>query len=125
MSDLGQFTWMREMLDAVDKMDADGFSRYFAPGCKMRYGNGPEVVGPTGVRDFSAGFFAGIDGICHQLLGVWRTEGGVVCQGECSYKRKDGTQVTLPFMTFSRRGDAGISEYLVYMDPAPIFAPSA
>ncbi len=121
MANLG---WMKEMLDTVDRMDAEGFSRFFAAGGTMRYGNGPSVSGPAGVREFSANFFAAINGISHRVLGLWETDGGVFCQGECTYQRKDGRAVTLPFLTLSKQGNAGLSEYLVYMDAAPIFAPA-
>jgi ketosteroid isomerase-like protein len=115
--------WMHRMLATVDAKDAAGFAGWFTPDAVMRYGSGEPMVGPGAIRGFCDRFFCAVDGIAHRVLAQWDEGAKTICQGECSYLRKDGRRLTLPFMTLStRRGDK-LAEYLVYMDAAPLFAP--
>ena len=114
---------IHQMLATVDAMDARAFARWFTPSATLRYGSGEPIVGREGIESFAAQFFGAILALRHRVLHEWDHGERLICQGECTYTRKDQRQVTLPFMTLSTWEGAQMSEYLVYLDGAPLFAP--
>ncbi len=111
-----------ELFGAVDARDAAAFAAFLAADGEFRFGNAPPVVGRDAVRDAVAGFFAAIGGCRHRLLRTWQSEGAVACEGEVTYTRRDGSQLTLPFANvFVLRGNE-IASYRIYIDNAPLFA---
>jgi len=118
-------SFVAPLFEAIDAMDADAFVSFLSRDAVFRFGNGPEVRGREAIREAVAGFFGTIAGLRHRLLGTWTHPGTVICRGEVTYTRKDGSDVTLPFAdVFELRGDE-IREYQIYMDVAPLFAPPA
>jgi ketosteroid isomerase-like protein len=117
----GSPAW-QQLFAAIDGRDAQAFAGFLAADGEFRFGNAPPVVGRDAVRDAVAGFFGAIGGCRHRLLRAWQTEGSVACEGEVTYTRHDGSQVTLPFANvFVLRGGE-IASYRIYIDNAPLFA---
>jgi ketosteroid isomerase-like protein len=117
----GSPAW-QQLFAAIDGRDARAFAGFLAADGEFRFGNAPPVVGRDAVREAVAGFFGAIGGCRHRLLRAWQAEGSVACEGEVTYTRHDGSQVTLPFANvFVLRG-AEIASYRIYIDNAPLFA---
>jgi ketosteroid isomerase-like protein len=117
----GSPAW-QQLFAAIDGGDAQAFAGFLAADGEFRFGNAPPVVGRDAVRDAVAGFFGAIGGCRHRLLRAWQAEGSVACEGEVTYTRHDGSQVTLPFANvFVLRGGE-IASYRIYIDNAPLFA---
>jgi ketosteroid isomerase-like protein len=110
---------------AIDAMDADRFVSFLAEDAVFRFGNGPEEKGREAIRETVAGFFGLISGLRHRLLGTWAHPDAVICRGEVTYRRKDGSEVTLPFADVLGIRGGEIGEYLIYMDVTPLFVPPA
>jgi ketosteroid isomerase-like protein len=48
----------------------------------------------------------------------------VVVEGNVTYTRQDGSQLTLPFADVLETRDGKVSNYRIYIDIAPLFAPA-
>ena len=108
--------WIRQLFEKIDAMDADGLASFLADDARFRFGNAPEVRGKKNIRDAVAGFFASIEGLRHGILNTWVHPDTVICQGEVTYTRTDGSQITIPFLNlFGMEGDR-IGRYLIYAD---------
>jgi ketosteroid isomerase-like protein len=118
---MGQERTVLEVLTAVDAKDADAFAAHLTAEAVFRYGSQESVQGRTAIRDFVAGFFATVAALKHRVIETWRNDDSLVCRGEVVYTKPDGAQVTVPFVNVFALEGALIREYLVYIDPAPLF----
>ncbi len=109
---------------AIDAMDADRFASYLARDAVFRFANQPEVRGSDAIRAAVAGFFGMIAGLEHRITDTWAQPGTVICRGEVTYTRKDGTKLTVPFADVLEMRGERIGDYRIYMDVSPLFAPS-
>ena len=67
-------------------------------------------------------FFDSIKGCSHTLTSSFGRDSTLFCEGEITYTRHDGSQVTLPFAdVFEYKGDL-ISHYKIYADISPLYA---
>jgi ketosteroid isomerase-like protein len=115
--------WLESMFAAIDAKDADAFVRYLSEDARFRYGSHPAVEGVAAVRAAVAGFFSTIAGCSHRITGRWVLPEVAVFEGEVTYRRLDGRDLTLPFVdVLHLRGDR-VRDYRIYIDPAPLFAP--
>jgi hypothetical protein len=88
--------WIEDLFASIDEMDAEKFGEY--------------------VRQF----FGMFKRLRHQLIGSWSHPDAIFIQGEVTYVKPDGSELTLPFLNcFKMRGDK-IHEYLIYIDPTPL-----
>jgi ketosteroid isomerase-like protein len=111
------------LFQAIDAMDANAFVSFLSQDAAFRFGNGPEVRGREAIREAVAGFFGTIAGLEHRLLGTWAHPDTVICRGEVTYTRKDGSDVTLPFADIFGVREGEIRHYQIYMDLSPLFSP--
>jgi hypothetical protein len=110
-----------ELFRAIDAKDPARFASFLSPDCRFRFGNLPEVVGAERVRDFVAGFFDSIESLSHEIRERWSVPGGLVCHGQVTYTRKDGSQLSVPFANVFRIDAAGIREYLIFADTSQLY----
>jgi ketosteroid isomerase-like protein len=115
--------FVEQMFARVDVRDAEGFAACFTEHGSFRFANTPMLTGRAAIRDFIAGFFAGIGGISHQFEGCWSVDDRAFCNGLVTYVRKDGSELTVPWSTVSRFEDGKLAEYLAYVDASKLFAP--
>jgi ketosteroid isomerase-like protein len=111
---------LEEVFATIDRMDADGFAAYMADDGVFRFGSQEPVRGRQAVRDHVSGFFGAIKALRHRLGDRWEGDASLVCEGEVTYTLLDGRNVTLPFVDIFRFEGDKISDYLVYVDPAPM-----
>ena len=112
---------LNELFSAIDEQDARKFAAFLAPDCTFRFGNLPPVSGAADVEKFVAGFFDSIDSLSHDVRASWDVPGGMICHGDVSYVRKDGSSLTVPFAYIFKLGPGGISEYLIYCDTSELY----
>lgn len=113
--------WIDDLFQRVDAMDPDGFASFLTEEARFRFGNGPEVVGRERIRDTVARFYSDLQALKHHVTDTWSHPDREICQGEVTYTRKDGGQVTLPFVNLFRMEKGRIKEYLVYADISPLY----
>jgi ketosteroid isomerase-like protein len=109
------------MFRASDAMDVDGWVNYHAEDVHFRFGNAEPIKGREAVRAAIKQFFGMIKGIRHTILQDWEIGDTVIQQLEVTYTRQDGNEVTVPAANILRFRDGHISEYLIYVDQAPLW----
>ncbi len=116
--------WVHQLFKTIDAKDANGFISYLTEKAQLRFGNGPVVTGREKIRGMIAGFFSSIRALRHVISETWIHSDVVILQGEVTYTRKDGSQITLPFMNLYRMKGNLIDQYLVYVDLSPLYPPN-
>ena len=107
---------------SIDAMNTEGFLGFIAPDAEFRFGSTPPVKGHDGIRAAVEGFFSSFAALSHNLQRVVADDNGVVCEGEVTYTRHDGSDITLPFCNVFEVDDGLISLYRIYIDVAPLYA---
>ena len=107
---------------AIDRQDAAAFVGYLADDAVFRFGSAPAVRGRDAIRATVDGFFGTIAGCSHAVNK--RISGGstLVCEGEVTYTRHNGTEITLPFTDIFEYDGDQIAQYKIYMDVNPLYA---
>lgn len=116
-----QGNWIKEMFDAIDNRDAEGFVSYFAEDGMFKFGNADRVEGKQAVLEAVKGFFSAINGIQHEILDLWTLPDAAVCRGIVTYTRLDSTTLSVPFATIMKLDGQKIREYLIYADISQLF----
>jgi ketosteroid isomerase-like protein len=107
---------------SIDSMDMEGFLGFIAADAEFRFGSAPPVQGRAGIRSAVEGFFSSIAAVRHDLKRIVAQDDTVVCEGEVTYTRHDGSSITLPFCNVFETDAGLISVYRIYVDIAPLYA---
>ena len=111
-----------DLFAAIDAKDGAAFVAYLTEDAIFRFGSAPPVQGRNSIQAAVEGFFATIAGCEHTISNSLRQDDTMVCEGEVTYQRHDGREVTVPFTDiFEYNGDL-ISHYKIYMDISPLYA---
>lgn len=107
---------------AIDAQDTEAFVAYLTDDAVFRFGSAPAVRGRDAIRAAVDGFFDTIAGSSHVLHNSLEDGTTRVCEGEVTYTRVDGKNLTLPFAdVFEYRGNL-IAHYKIYIDIAPLYS---
>jgi limonene-1,2-epoxide hydrolase len=113
---------LQELFGAIDGQDADRFVSFLTPEASFRFGSAPAVTGRSTIAEAVRGFFATIAGCRHRLANTWAGDETLVCEGEVTYRRHDGSEITLPFVNvFGMEGEL-IADYKIYVDIGPLYS---
>lgn len=112
-----------DLFRAADAFDVDSYVTYLAPDVRFRFGNADPVVGRDVVRATVREFFTTIKGIKHTVLREWQEDDVLVQQLEVTYTRLDDKTVTLPAVNLLTVAEGLITDYLIYVDLAPVYTP--
>ncbi|MBT8066355.1 MAG: nuclear transport factor 2 family protein [Gammaproteobacteria bacterium] len=107
---------------AIDANDAAAFVKYLTDDAVFRFGSAPAVQGRAAIQEAVGGFFETIAGCSHNVTNKLERGATLVCEGEVTYRRHNGTEIALPFTdVFEYDGDL-IGQYKIYMDISPLYA---
>jgi ketosteroid isomerase-like protein len=120
---VSQASMLQDLFRSIDAKDSARFVRFLTPDATFRFGNAPAIAGHAAIEQAVAGFFASLKALNHRLLATWEESDSLALHGEVTYTRHDSSQITLPFANVFRLRDGLISEYLIYADVAPLYAP--
>ena len=112
--------WIRDLFRCVDAKDIDGWLEFLTPDAHFRFGNAATVEGKSAVRDAVIAFFASISELRHDLAETWIHFDAVICHGEVTYTRLDGSALSIPFVNVLRMEGDLIRDYLVYADASEL-----
>jgi ketosteroid isomerase-like protein len=116
--------WIAALFAAIDRKDAEAFAEFVTEDARFVFGNLPAVEGRGAIRAFVAGFFDSIRAVSHHVPDAWQAGNKVVCRGEVSYTRHDGSRLTVPFANvFLMAGDK-VCDYRIYMDASALYSPA-
>jgi ketosteroid isomerase-like protein len=117
--------WIRELFADIDRMDARAFAAHLTDDALFRFGSQPPARGRAAAQAAVEAFFGMIAGLRHELHAEWRAPDSVVVEGQVTYRRRDRSEIVLPFAdVLDLEGDK-VARYKIYMDAAPLFAPLA
>lgn len=114
--------WTADLFAAIDAKNSQRFLSFLEPDAQFRFGSAPPALGIDAVGGAVDGFFASIKSLSHKLDHVWAQPDHVICTGTVTYTRHDGRVVGIPFCDVLVMRGQRIKDYLVYIDPAPLFA---
>jgi ketosteroid isomerase-like protein len=114
-----------ELFRAIDARDSVKFASFLAPDARFRFGSAAPVIGREAIAQAVEMFFAAIRSLEHRLLQQWPAADSLVCEGEVTYTRHDGSRITLPFANVFRLRAGLIEDYRVYVDMAPLYTTPA
>ena len=107
---------------AIDSLDSAAFVSYLTDGAVFRFGSAPPVRGRAAIQAAVDGFFGTIAGCSHTIARTVCDDSTVICEGEVTYRRRDGSEITLPFADVLEYADDLIDQYKIYIDIAPLYA---
>jgi len=111
-----------KLFASIDAMDTESFLSFIAEDATFRFGSTPPVHGHVAIRAAVEGFFASFAALEHDLQRLVANDDAVVCEGEVTYTRHDGSTITLPFANVFEVDGGLISLYRVYIDIGPLYA---
>lgn len=112
--------WLDNLFAAIDNKDAGGFAAFLTDDASFRYGSAPAVVGKAEVQRTVSDFFSYIQALSHRIVQVWREPGAVICEGEVTYVRQDGSRLAVPFINVLRTRGSLVSDYRIYVDASAL-----
>lgn len=114
--------WIADLFAAIDRQDDAAFGGFLAEDARFVFGNLPAVEGRAAIRDFVAGFFSGIRALSHSVPDAWQAGEVLICRGEVTYTRHDGSTLTVPFANVFRMEGDRVRDYRIYMDASALYA---
>ena len=115
--------WIGDLFRYIDAKDSDKWLEFLTPDASFRFGNGAVVEGKDAIRESVCAFFASISALRHELADVWNHPDAVICRGEVTYTRLDGSTLTIPFVNVLKLDGSLIRNYLVYADVSELYSP--
>jgi len=112
--------FVEDLYQSIDAMDAQAFTGFLTDGASFRFANAEPVVGKDNVREAVGGFFSMIAGLSHRLDNVWAEGDDLISNGNVTYQRHDGTELSVPFATIFKLEDGKIADYLIYVDASTL-----
>ncbi|MBT8101910.1 MAG: nuclear transport factor 2 family protein [Gammaproteobacteria bacterium] len=107
---------------AIDAQDATAFVGFLTEDAVFRFGSAPAVRGREAIFAAVDGFFGSIAGCAHAIHKSIRDGATLVCEGEVTYRRHNGSEITLPFTDVLEYDGHLIADYKIYMDVNPLYA---
>ena len=107
---------------AIDAQDSAAFVAYLSDDAVFRFGSAPAVQGRSAVQAAVETFFGSIAGLSHDIHKSLRDGRTLVCEGDVTYTRHDGSAIAIPFADVFEYEGAMIAEYKIYIDIAPLYA---
>lgn len=123
--------WARDLYaESVDRKDAAGFAAAFTEEASLRFGNAPPVVGRAAIETAIAQFFTTFASLRHEAQGARLADDTLILEAVVTYTRHDARQVSIPAVTIFHligavHGQPVADQCRIYVDLAPLYAPSA
>ena len=119
---MNEANWTDALFISIDAKDTPRFLTFLTDDAEFIFGNAPPAAGKPAIGAAVAGFFGTIRASRHDVAHTWIQPGHVICQGNVTYTRHDGSNITLPFVNILGMRDGLIDDYRIYIDATPLFA---
>lgn len=106
---------------AIDRQDTAAFVGFLSDDAVFRFGSAPPVQGRAAILAAVDGFFGTIGGLSHAIAKVVVDGSTQFIEGEVTYTRLDGSEITLPFTDIFEYDGELIAQYKIYMDISPLY----
>jgi len=109
------------LFSAIDTKDIETFLSFLTDDATFRFGSAPAVSGKKNIRGAVDSFFSSIASSHHDVANVLRDGAIQVCEGEVTYRRMDGSELSLPFTNVFELDGPLIHHYRIYIDIGPLY----
>jgi hypothetical protein len=116
-------SWLEDLYDRADGLDAAGFAAGLGASGTMRFANAPVLSGVAAIEESLRAFFAQVTSMRHRILRVWEHDADTIFEALVTYGLQDGQLVEIPAVTSYTRDKAGDLHCRIYCDMAPVFGP--
>jgi ketosteroid isomerase-like protein len=116
-------SFAKSVYAAVDSMDEANLAEFLTDECTFTFGNAKPAVGRAAAAEASKAFLSQIAAIKHEINDVWGVDDTVITRLTVTYTRKDKKAMSFPGVTIWRVEGKKISDYRIYIDNTPLFAP--
>ena len=114
---------IRALFTAIDAGDVERLVSMFSPDAAQRIGNTAWTHGREAIRAGNTAFLARIDGLHHEITGLWDSAGSTLVRSEVRYDLPGGESLTIPSMTvFTRHPDGLIDTFQVWSDTSALLS---
>lgn len=110
------------LFGAIDSQNGAAFVEYLTDDAVFCFGSAPAVRGRAAVQEAVDGFFGSIAGLSHAIHKTLQDGDTLVCEGEVTYTRHDGSTITIPFANVFEYEGGLIAQYKIYIDISPLYA---
>ena len=111
---------VEEVFRAADKMNAVAFSEFMTADVKFRFSNNDLWTGRDAVVSGLNYLFSKINGLRHDIKGVYVQGNGYAVEAVANYTMKDGKVISLPVVSVLKYRENMIEDYRIYMDISPV-----
>jgi ketosteroid isomerase-like protein len=120
---MGTANWVNQLFAAIDRKDANEFASFLTEDASFQFGNVELVRGKGAIGQAVAGFLDSFRALHHEVIETWHHADAVICRGQVTYTRHDGSRLTVPFADILRMRGELVCDYLVYIDASRLYAP--
>lgn len=107
----------------IDSMDVSRMAPFLSNDCTLFFGNADVIKGREAITAYIGGFFNTIAGIRHDIADVWSVGHDLILRMTVTYTRKDRKEMTFPAAVIWAVHDGLITDFRIYVDNSPLFAP--
>lgn len=116
-------SWYEELFEIIDNRRLEAFLALLTDDITFTVANHPPVIGKDALRAALGAFWKSINGLKHTFRHVFESQGHLVFEFMVRYTRTDAEEVSVPCVTIIRLRDERVSDWRIYIDMAPVFAP--
>lgn len=113
--------WIDDLLAAIDSKDHVAFTDFLLPDASFRFGNNAPIRGRPAIAEAVTAFFLALKTLQHRIEDRWMLPDVAIVTGTVIYTRHDGSALQVPFANVLKIRQAGIQEYLVFVDNSALF----
>jgi len=114
--------WIDNLFKTIDQMDEVGFCKYLTNDATLIFANIPPVNGNKNIEEFIGGFFKSIKALSHTIIGFYESGDKAIVQGNVTYTRHNGSQLTVKFCNVYSMQASEINVYDIYMDTSALYS---
>ena len=115
---------VRQLFAALDSGDIASALGLMTEDVAFRVGSAKPTIGKPAIEANATAMASVVESLSHHLYSVWTVEQSepvVLCEMAVTYRRYDGSQVTLPCFNVFRLQRGRVADYRIYMDVNPVF----
>lgn len=110
------------LFSAIDRRDWHTFGTFLTDDVTFKYGSLPATTGHAAVLAAAEGAVAPFTKVRHSYDNDWSAPDDLVVAGTVTYTLPTGREITLPFLNRLKLSGGKVREYLIFIDPAPVFS---
>ncbi|QDT95916.1 nuclear transport factor 2 family protein [Gimesia aquarii] len=116
-----QYQFIDGLSPAIDTMVTKNVIDFLDEDCILQPGNATPVRGHAAITEVFDNLYAQIQSIKHNIIDDFAVNNSAVYRGTVTYKRLDGSLLTVPFCDVFKIKNNLISEYNIYIDWHQLF----